>query len=570
MMKISAKTLRNISVSIKRVNKTTARLYMCSSDDFGLLSDRFKLFYNNLSSLKNNSQEIRATIKEGYSTATMSEIRSIFDAQSAIETSIKVFKKKITSDAFKIVFNEDLFYLQLHNLIQDLTTLQLLIATIRLGNHEYVKDDFLHCDKQINKFIESIRTFYLRSQEAKQHFSIGKYIEKSDIQEEEKFNDFILLDVEQRIIENQSIIDEQLTLIEASDKTTGKSFSEVITKLQFEDIIRQKMEHISAMQEETNAQLSALDKENINEQNSLHTFAQIKEISDLQVAQIVHASKDYQQAIHSIIHQFSSISQSLDYFSTLDSSVLSTPRHSFLFKTLDQTISHYFNLVELKKTASDSDTVVNGIKHIFNLFNSFAIIVDAFSEDIDKTTEIIRSNSVTQQQHYLLSDITQEIRKKITDLTQLHAQFASHYIQQIHQYEPSANGKPHFSQQIELLSGLLDQFSIKLSDWDSKLINYIKENKLLVSTMNKELTVGIKRIKFYTQYDKLIQSIISDFSNIHKELSFANDIAVSNEVLSKFKSLYTMQSEYLIHDHVNGNESSDDLMIEYESSIELF
>jgi hypothetical protein len=112
--------------------------------------------------------------------------------------------------------------------------------------------------------------------------------------------------------------------VNALNNHTQKCFShmgEVITNIQFHDIIRQKMEHIQLSQNELIKEINELESTNKNKENQLNLIVKIPEITDIQVAQLLYTNKDYQTSIEKITNQLLEVGNEMKALHVLYNSI---------------------------------------------------------------------------------------------------------------------------------------------------------------------------------------------------------------------------------------------------------
>ena len=120
--------------------------------------------------------------------------------------------------------------------------------------------------------------------------------------------------------------DENLPELRAKSDTCAKSIADVITSLQYQDIIRQKMEHIQQ------AHIKLL--ENLRQTDVLATedawtsvLVQVRDISALQAAQLLATNKEYQAAIEAIAFHFRSIAKEMSAVASICRNTMSEDEH---------------------------------------------------------------------------------------------------------------------------------------------------------------------------------------------------------------------------------------------------
>jgi hypothetical protein len=111
--------------------------------------------------------------------------------------------------------------------------------------------------------------------------------------------------------------------------------SQIITNLQYHDIIKQKMDHIQLTHRNLVNELDELGKKGEPGEKHLYAkfFLKIRDIAGLQAAQLIHANKAYQNAIKEITNSLTGTGESMAEISQLCNQFISRPE---LFDVLNE------------------------------------------------------------------------------------------------------------------------------------------------------------------------------------------------------------------------------------------
>ena len=212
----------------------------------------------------------------------------------------------------------DKLYFPVKNLNQDLLTLKILLANLKIfssSNPSSAKT----LEAIVQQFNRVINDFKMCSFQNESNLALLKDEAKATLQKFEAIRDnsvkdldIVLNSVHMGIIlfaEKHEEVSRLIPKLSEQTQNSSKSIANIITNLQYHDIIRQKMEHVHNTHKKLLAELedtaTQQNKENLN--NSDILLLKIRDIANLQSAQLVYANKEYQQAIDVITNKFINI-----------------------------------------------------------------------------------------------------------------------------------------------------------------------------------------------------------------------------------------------------------------------
>jgi len=173
---------------------------------------------------------------------------------------------------------------------------------------------------------------------------------------------------------------EHLSTLKKKMENSKNSIGNIITHLQYHDIIRQKIEHIQtshmniveSLKKDIEAQAHADNKEEKNTKFSL-----ISDISGLQAAQLILISKEYQKALEVITQNFQTIGGDLTSVSNISN------EFSFEGKNSDTTItSGIKNKLDNSILVLDSFNLTQFNSELFKLLKQFEDIYSIWENEI--------------------------------------------------------------------------------------------------------------------------------------------------------------------------------------------
>ncbi|QHT68140.1 hypothetical protein GXP67_16575 [Rhodocytophaga rosea] len=145
--------------------------------------------------------------------------------------------------------------------------------------------------------------------------------------------------------------------IAAQAEKSLKNISSIVTKLQFHDIIRQKLEHIQQTNESIIEELLTVSRQHVRSQaREIYRYLSIvPDIARLHIAQLTHTNKEYQ-------HAFADIKADLQ--SILDQTITVSQAYTEFNSSANQDASqHLQNLRLTDKFCSDINKALEQIKN---------------------------------------------------------------------------------------------------------------------------------------------------------------------------------------------------------------
>jgi hypothetical protein len=299
--------------SLYTIDEKIITIIKFSSEDFVHFNSVFRRYHEEISISEANFRRLYASFDEKLSHRFAAEISNsiqvLYEGLLRFESLIE-FNRKIHE---QILQKLEQIFIPLNNFYQDLNTLKLLSANLKLdpaihGRHgekisSHIEDifrifpNFLESLNRLKKFIHnsntvvvSLRKNYLDN--IYQIFTFCQDITDTIIQKEQQAKEF------KPILEK--------ILVQAKEVS-----SVIITHLQFQDIVQQKIEHIKRIQNEAKNRLSVLVSRAGQvdyELTKAKLFLWIKEIALLQSVQLVNVNREYQKAVEVITAEFTHLS----------------------------------------------------------------------------------------------------------------------------------------------------------------------------------------------------------------------------------------------------------------------
>jgi hypothetical protein len=299
------------------IDEKIIEIIKSSSKDFIQFSSTFRKYYKEINLISANLLRLYTCFDEAknntYATKIGSAIENLEQQLKGFKSLID-FSKKIHDYVLK---NLELIYIPANNFDQNLNTLKLLSANLKLDVSEYK----MHADT-INSNIENLLTAYPDFIENLK--KLKKFVSNSNITIESLKTNYLdsaykilsfcrkITDI---ILSKQHASIESKSVLESILKQTQENSSIIIINLQYQDNVKQKIEHVKQIHAEIIKKLSVLAEKKDQPDYVLtraKLFLQVKELASLQSAQMVFANHEYQKAVDIIISRFIHMSDQME------------------------------------------------------------------------------------------------------------------------------------------------------------------------------------------------------------------------------------------------------------------
>jgi hypothetical protein len=581
-----------------RIDEQILQLHQCSSDDFLGLNTDFKQYFKQSKIISDNASEIFRSLTEVGSGALLQDLESLYKELKLIQNNFSKHLGKtieLLRDMFALL---DKLFLPVKNLNQDLMTLKFLLANLKISNTTSKNLFEDSTEKLLVTFNQIINNFKICSFQNETNLVSLKDQVKKTLYAFEKIKarniydfDTILNHIHFGIIffaEKHEEVSRLIPELTCKTKNSSQSIADIITNLQYHDIIRQKMEHIQTTQKKVLADLDSIEvsaKDNGFEK----LLIRIRDIANLQSAQLVHANKEYQQAIENITQKFIAIGDDMATISAMCQEINASQENNeelHLQGLLDK-LHNSANVLTLYVEAGDSFT--QHLDILSDNFKSTAITISEFSVALKDLKEIttntlenfkdaISKDEQLQKSLLHVRNLCDEV-EKFEGIIQHVFQVVNGIEHDIHteiqQHIESTNENVGYTQAADIMNSIIKA----LNDKNQMIQKLLEENLTTSQTISQNVGESIKKIKYYDFFEKVIVDIIGEFNQISHKLRLELGVETNekNEELDSLKSLYTMASEHQIHDKVVSNQGDVDLfddgvekLCEEDENLELF
>lgn len=572
---LNAYSIQEITSLFALIDEKILALHNCSSEDFLSLNAYFKRYYKDSKVISQNASDILNIITNQEKKDEIFNGLSRFHQQLSDHLqNFENLSNILTSGFEKIVQEIEHMFVPSNNLKQDLMTLKLLVANLKinitvsavpLGRMHNKANDFNEIITQTKSFFtEFYNNFNLLKTQLKQNNSFI-----SDLREKNSENiGEILLELHNGSnLFNQKHQEAQRLLpkLQESTESTASNIGKIITNLQYHDIIRQKIEHIQQTHKEILKELNAVsndDADEINRQIQVKCFIQIRDIAGLQAAQLIHANKEYQKAIEIISEKFLQVGNEM--------TAISDMCHKFITSGNNTSQSHFKDITDKVERTSyiigvygkslnqlkdrynkSKDRFDEILNNYFELSDFITTLEKSILKAINAQTDPEDENSTITQIKQILEELRSILAQHQILFEKVKVQFAEADNAVVTYFE---NGT--VEKNLDEFYQLSEKIISFLKDSNEKVYKTIGDNQILSRQVSNDIKSSLEQIKYYEFFDKTIDEIISQLNEINIKLQNVESADEEHKRinLEHLKAKYTMQSEHIIHESISNEK----------------
>ena len=557
--------LKQVIKVLLNSEKKVLSLQEFSSRDFSLLNQQFLKYHKHTKEFLKRIFEFKNHLWEDVSDKKY----NLKDVLALIEKNIyflDLIKSGLSARMeFLNQLNEKIEFIQipLNNYKQNLYTLKLLSTNLKIEKTTTVKNEkvaakiddliimfesfslfFPKIDKQVNEFqndLDVLNIMYHKLfKNIADHFEGG-------LNELFEFADVYLKKIMSAETNSKGI--------DQDYKESQKNVETIITKLQYQDIIRQRIEHIQETHKEMTDNLQNVLKENREETTKAVLF-QIKDIIGLQSAHLIHINQEFQKAIEIISDKIktyngniSSLTESAnaltDSFSSINTwDQVKKERLDDLFKNIpdmekdvesisiqNEKIIH--SSVELIKYLNEIIDITDQIKKVNQKISSFSA-----SATISKISGMLNDNvKLTEKIEEQIKTINRYVEEPNTSKRNI-KESSTQFIEQVHLLKKSS------------LTNLIKKISSQIIELNDEITINKNEQKLINNALHE--------LKYYQFFEKNVQEIIQNLNEINEffKKSLKQEEDKEKDNIDHVKSRYTTEIEHNVHDSYSSHDES--------------
>lgn len=546
-----------------QVNSKIDDLLDCSVKDFVLLNNTFKQYHSHLNKLSQHTTNFFNRLLDSKSATSIQE-----QCNNSENNAQKIDSLLTTQLSQLNVYSSKYNYTLLcaNNIKQDLSTLHLLFTNLKFDPSLNIdQNEIFQCLKKLNDCYlaneKNIKQQYSRINEAITFLedgfinSISLYvtiIEKIQIQ----INYFTEL---------HGSANEYISQLEELEDKKKSSTSEIITNLQFQDILRQKIEHIQ--EAHSNITKNLYSAHNAGNPLTQKELFQIRDISSLQSALLIHANQEYQTAVENILQRINTLNHVLNKYNSIWNHFCNPEKSKLLNKIskIQQDLAllntHSFSINQFaEKYMRLIGDISKGHQHINQQLSSKLCM----HNEISLLNNIVSAveQSELKQQYNPIEQVKNEIKKFKESYTKIVDLLGELKIDNIDEKnkEAQVNQKQlkELSSNSEIITNLIKQYSKELNS-----------NEVIGISVDSYSDFNLEQVNYYKTFEKEVKEIITLLDNLLEKVNL-NKNDFEPDKLEHLKDMYTMQSERDIHESLTKDKKDHDSEQTNNDEVEFF
>ncbi len=555
------------------VDQKIQDLHQCSADDFLGLNAKFKNFYKESKSVSSDATTLLALFSHEQNEQLKEELTA---GRTELQLSLDSMKEQ-QYETLRLVhdlgdaMSAYLFPLRHINnefgiLNMELIALEVSFRTALLQNNFDTKS-FQQMIRDWEEFVYDItetkklsQSFLEECEYSLHHIELigGRGLRSLVTLTELTEQGLILFDAKQKE-SNQN-----LPAIRAKSDSVAKSIADVITSLQYQDIIRQKMEHIQQAHVKLLDDLQQIDLDK-SPNAWTQVLVQVRDISALQAAQLLATNKEYQAAIEAIALHFRTIAKEMTSVASICRSTMNDnddrEQRSTItdlvdrFKRADALLARVLEVFPecsrevllIRDGASMLQKRIGGhVETFFRLSTQVEVMLSPYRKTLGRHFE-----------HYMLQvdEMLSTMRRNMESVSVQNAILIK-----------SIEGLGRYAKKLAESELLWDyvQLNVKRShSLSERLLNTEQESNALLRkiettcrSISDETQAALAAVRYYDFFENVIAEIVRGLSSMSSRICAEVDVAEHGD-MSAVRNLYTMESERKIHDQFTGTNEEE-------------
>lgn len=574
-------SLEDLTSLFSRIDEKIVSLHQVSSEDFMNLNKDFRDFHGEARQISDNASYLFQTVTGNENSEMLAGIGQLYQELKS-NTEILDYHIEVMSEALtRLLSKLRQSFFPIKNFKQNLTSLKFLETNyelkLPLDNQRDVHPMAVQeISEQLKAQLNLTEVMFSKlKQLIKDHFSLK---EQFDMQRSDIHNILKLLKGEIESYSNHyQNIKDQLPAIKAETQRSSENIAAIVTNLQYQDIIKQKMEHIQQTHKQLLDEINSMEATSGegDEETKANYFLRIRDIAGLQAAQLMHTNKEYQTAIQKISDKFLEIGQSMNRVSELCNQYMASDEGSPEFmRTLKENLDGAKKQLDTFYRFSDAFARKReDIRHILGHLMEGHQKVDGYMKELqdklDKTLEGVgeqtKDDTILQQMHQLKGDL-QNNQSLLSGIFGEYSNISEELEQEsVDSLGESLKNAGHMPEKIR-------SYLEKLGQIEQQILEKLKENNEKSEKIYSEVQNSVNRIKYYDYFENVIGDIIEELNTVNYNLKLysSHEGESKEENLRKLREYYTMQTEFQIHEQVSNGEAPEVQAGEEGGDLELF
>ncbi|MBI9052528.1 MAG: hypothetical protein JEY96_01840 [Bacteroidales bacterium] len=570
----------DIAKIFMQIDQQLIDLHECSTKDFMGLNSEFKSLFNQLSQISDNINFVSNFYNNSAYQQNLDEIRLFCDSVNNQLIKEKNKKQEINRVSKRLSEQFALLFIPIKNCSQQTMILKYILTNLKLLaplEDQNQSQELLITEKEIDLISEKINN----------NLNQLTYITTLFLSPEANLSgqnsiteDFIyeILEVINNLENHFNTNKECIKNIDNENFNSSESISDIIKKLQYHDIIKQKMEHIQKTQKDVIKELKRVDESSDTDldEKKNKIYNEIKDIARMQSAQLIQTNKEYHKAIETIVNNFMNVFENIDFLKGVFKIFYEgkASKHLILYNNLSEKV----NLIEeqsSKRINSNKNNYIQLKKNQQQLSN-----IESNFNELEILHINLQKNVKFYQDKIIIGKINDANTNKVFSQVDSVSQELSHNINTIKNLlESLTKIKLDYNKLISESEKIFDkipfdEFKVlikKLEEEDKQIVFKINENQNIGNNSLENIKKSIADIKYYDYFEKVIEDIIKELNLINTNLKQENGLQdeTLSDNLSKLRQYYTIESEHTIHDNITNNDETD-IENKEDGNIEFF
>ena len=520
-------SLEDLTSLFSRIDEKIVSLHQVSSEDFMNLNKDFRDFHGEARQISDNASYLFQTVTGNENSEMLAGIGQLYQELKS-NTEILDYHIEVMSEALtRLLSKLRQSFFPIKNFKQNLTSLKFLETNyelkLPLDNQRDVHPMAVQeISEQLKAQLNLTEVMFSKlKQLIKDHFSLK---EQFDMQRSDIHNILKLLKGEIESYSNHyQNIKDQLPAIKAETQRSSENIAAIVTNLQYQDIIKQKMEHIQQTHKQLLDEINSMEATSGegDEETKANYFLRIRDIAGLQAAQLMHTNKEYQTAIQKISDKFLEIGQSMNRVSELCNQYMASDEGSPEFmRTLKENLDGAKKQLDTFYRFSDAFARKReDIRHILGHLMEGHQKVDGYMKELqdklDKTLEGVgeqtKDDTILQQMHQLKGDL-QNNQSLLSGIFGEYSNISEELEQEsVDSLGESLKNAGHMPEKIR-------SYLEKLGQIEQQILEKLKENNEKSEKIYSEVQNSVNRIKYYDYFENVIGDIIEELNTVNYNL----------------------------------------------------
>ncbi len=571
------------------IDNRISDLHIHSSEVFLQLNGYLKDYYEKIKIISENASRIFEAI-------IGDDQNNLIDELDQLYTSIKEYKLLAENENSQGITNLNevgnmvsFLLMDLRNLNQNLITLKYLITNYRLitsyetndlADKSNIQQWFESTEKMLPWISTAINETELLKKMLYALLNSDKTVSKDSSKSIAELSDDIR-SIYRTFMDKTEQSEQYFPLLKEKSVHSSESIGNIITHLQYHDIIRQKIEHIQQSHLKIVNQLKPENRVAVESNDD--DVGHIADIVALQAEQLILVSKEYQNAIKVITHNFRSIANDTSTISRISDEFSTDERNRevTLLGKIKMKLDQGIMMLDSSKI-----TLVNA--DLLKVSEQIAKIQTILSKKVTTPMLMMEKEKLLKSGKdlslkgenpkvlgiiYLIYNLAEDLAVNRKDINARLGQLGDLNERLKEPLSDIGLGSESEQEQIRLMVKIT-QILDKLDQENEKLDRVLRQNGTLNEEILGKIEGTINKVDYYDLFETVINEVIGKLNYINMNLRLGDirkDSKATKDSLKEIEDFYTVASERMIHQKYVGDEAKQPEQEEDNSDdLELF